>query len=1141
MVCSVYPIKDAGVASDYYSQTDDYYREAGHAPTAWAGRGAEALGLRGEVSTTQAKALLEGRLPNGEKVGGEKHRPGYDATFSAPKSVSVAAYIHGDSRLIAAHDEAVKAAIQYIERETAATRIRERGQVRTEGTGNFVVATFRHDTNREAELQLHTHGVIMNTTQSADGRWRAIESKPIFRLQKEAGAVFRATLARGCEKIGWTIEKTVEGGEPSFELAEISKAERDLFSSRSKQIEAELAKIGKTRETATAEERQIAALNTRQGKQEFDRAELLKEWQEKFAAAGFRAIDPPQSRQITDGEYQKRANAAVKDAVEHLSEREARFTGRQIAAEARKIGMGKIDDRDIETSISRAVGRGALVERETRQFDAITGQKTELAGYTTRETMQVERQMLAFANAAVGAVQPAMSREQADEAIRIQETKPGSYDFNQAQRDATRAVLAGSDRITLVQGYAGTAKTTSVLAASSAAFRAQGYEVVALAPTQSAAKTLGKAIGSESNTVASFINKKPEVSERPRVYIVDEASMLSTRDMEKLLVRTQSSRLVMVGDVSQLGSVEAGAAFRQLQADSGLKTQVLDEIVRQRNEELRQAVYDTIRGDAQAALEKVEVRELATRAERVQAIASDYTSFSREERDKTIIIAPGRDDRREINDAVRTELKTRGELGESRQYEVLDRIDMTKQEARRAESYAVGYRLQAGRDYKSIGVGKGEYANVVAADINKNRLTIETADGKRHDIDPSKYTKFQANETRKIEIAVGDRLANRENTDKMKNGTILHVEKVTDKQVHARDDSGKLHKLDMSEAHKLDHAYAQTGHESQGRTCDRVMVHGESTRTNLMNQQNAYVAISRAKDSATIYTDSREKLAQQIERETGQKETALKGGERPQPEKQADRQADKQPEHQPDRQDDSQTDRQPDRQRDPEHQPQPGDRAPTPAGKAPDHRTGEERRHDGELAAKALKTKGQIPQPAKIAGAIEKGKAKWEFDSKGERYLSYTNGKTYHQELHGRVREVKLRQAKTLGMTTKAARIVDRKLEVFGIRTSIKIGEKVVVGRDTAKQKAFGRDRDELRGRIQSKETGGAGKLWAKAQDKLMGKLNAEGWRGASTQESIRAKLSAAIETRSMRGEARDKLEAKVKEGKAATDRDFER
>lgn len=874
MVCSVQAIKSAGAASAYYSQTDDYYRDAGHAPTAWAGKGAEALGLRGEVSTAQAEAMLEGRLPNGERVGGDDHRPGWDATFSAPKSVSVAAYVHCDDRLIAAHDSAVREAIRFLERETAATRIREGGEVRTEATGNLVVATYRHDTSRDAEPQMHTHCVIANITQSADGRWRSLESKPLYRLQTEAGAVYRAALARECERLGYTIEKTQEGKHPSFELREISKAEREMFSSRSRQVEAELEKMGLTRETATPEQKQVAVLNTRQAKQEIERGALLHEWREQARAAGHDIDRRPQAREIGAREYARRADEAVRGAVSHLSERETRMSERQIVTEARKIGMGKIDDHDIRAAIERAAERRDLARTTTRQFDSITGQKQQQAGFTTKDARETEKRMLAHADRAAGAARPVLSAGEAERTIKAQEEKTG-FKFNEAQRDATRAVLSGSDRITLVQGYAGTAKTTSVLAASAAAFRERGYEVIALAPTHSAAKTLGDSIKAESQTVAKFLNSRHEHSQQPRVYIVDEASMLSARDMEKLLSRTQDGRLIMVGDVKQLGSVEAGAAFRQLQTESKLKTQVLDQVVRQRNQELKQAVYDAIRGDARAALGKVEVRELETREQRVHAIARDYTSFSREERQKTIIIAPGRDDRREINDAVRAELKARGELGEGRMVQTLDRKDLTKQEASRAASYAVGDHLQAAREYQSLGLRKGESARVVSVDVDKNRLTIENSKGEQKTIDPSRFTKLQAYEARQMEVAPGDRIVNRENTDTLKNGAVLRVEKIDGNHIHARDDAGKLHKLDTREAHKLDHGYAQTAHEAQGRTCKNVLIHGESNRVNLQNQQNAYVALSRATDNAVVYTDSREKLADQIERESGQKETAL--------------------------------------------------------------------------------------------------------------------------------------------------------------------------------------------------------------------------------------------------------------------------
>lgn len=874
MVCTVSATKTAGVAAEYYSQTDDYYRDRGHAPTQWQGQGAEALGLRGEVTPCQAEAILSGLLPDGQRVGGDDHRPGWDATFSAPKSVSVAAYIYGDDRLIAAHDRAVAAALEYIEREVAATRIRTDGQVRTEATGNIIAATYRHDVSREGEPDLHTHGVIANITQSQDGQWRSLESRPLYRIQTEAGAVYRASLARDCELLGWDTEKTKAGDHPSFELRAVSVAERELWSSRSKQIERELEKMGLTRATATPEQKQAAALATRQSKDKIDRDNLLSAWREQSKQVGHEVPALPQAREIDARVYRERAERAVRDAVEHLSERESRYTERQIVSEARKIGMGEIDDRDIKSAVARLAVSGELMATQTRQHDVITGQKSVQAGYTTRGAQQAERHMLDTASRAAGAVRPAMTIEAAQDAIRAQEEKTG-FGFNPAQRAATEALLTGTDRITLIQGYAGTAKTTSVLAASAAALRQQGYEVVALAPTHSAAETLGAAVGAEGQTVAKYLASRPTPVERPTIYMVDEMSMLSARDMDKLLSRTQDGRLAGVGDVIQLGSVGAGAAFRQLQSSSGLQTQVLDQIVRQKNDQLRDAVYDALKGDVQSALNKIDVRELDTREGRVQAIASDYTSMSAADRDATIIIAPGRDDRRQINDAVREQLAARGELGESVHITALDSRDMTAVERRRAGSYSVGDRVQAGRDYQSLGLKKGDMARVVAVDVDRNRLTLETVTGERKIIDPSRVTKLQAFEQRDMAVAVGDRVVNRANTDKLKNGTALTVEKIHNGQIHARDDAGKLHKLDASAALRVDHGYAQTAHESQGRTCKNVLVHAESTRTNLQTQQNMYVALSRATDRAQIYTDDREALSAQIERETGQKETAL--------------------------------------------------------------------------------------------------------------------------------------------------------------------------------------------------------------------------------------------------------------------------
>ena len=200
---------------------------------------------------------------------------------------------------------------------------------------------------------------------------------------------------------------------------------------------------------------------------------------------------------------------------------------------------------------------------------------------------------------------------------------------------------------------------------------------------------------------------------------------------------------------------------------------------------------------------------------------------------------------------------------------------MTAQEAGRATSYAVGDRVVGQRDYRSLGCNKNESLAVVRVDVDKNRITVQNARGEQHEIDPRRYAKLQAYAPGELEVAAGDRLVVRENTDKLKNGATLTVERVDEKLIYARDADRRLHTLDVSRENKLDHAYAQTAHEAQGRTCDRVLVHGESQRVNLQTQQNVYVALSRAKETAVVYTDSRERLAEQIGRESGQKETAL--------------------------------------------------------------------------------------------------------------------------------------------------------------------------------------------------------------------------------------------------------------------------
>lgn len=370
-------------------------------------------------------------------------------------------------------------------------------------------------------------------------------------------------------------------------------------------------------------------------------------------------------------------------------------------------------------------------------------------------------------------------------------------------------------------------------------------------------------------------------------------------------------------------------------------------------------------------------------------------------------------------------------------------------------------------------------------------------------------------------FAAGDRVITLQNDKSLqvKNGQTWTVTEARDgKLTLKRDDDGRELKISDKQYKHIDHAYSATVHKSQGVTIDRAHVVHDSA---MSDRSLSYVAASRHresmtynhtsaqadelekgmsrardKDSSTDYQDSRRELdearAEFAEAKAGF-EQAEKHGEGDAKDRATERFANaiqtlNAVENRMDR-----------------------------------SRTTDERRRDAELARRALETKGDMPAPAKINHDIEKGKARWQYDSQGERYLAYKNGKTYHEGLHGRVREVQLRQAKTLGMTTKTAVITDRKI------LGMKIGERVIVGRETQFAREVGKDRADLKGRMKDPERGAVGKAWAKVQDKVYQAFNAEGWRKASTQESIRAKLGAAIEGAKIRSDTREKLESIAK------------
>lgn len=913
MVASVFALTSSAQAASYY-EADDYYSEGGVSPSEWQGQGAEVLGLSGEVDHNHFRDLLDGKVA-GEQLGRHysgdgrdgqlEHRPGWDVTLSAPKSVSIMAEVAGDRRLIAAHGEAVKVAMAHVEKHMAATRIRDGGTVAREATGNLVIASFQHGTSRAQDPQLHTHNVVMNATRDEDGAWRSLEPRAIYQLQKQIGAIYRQELAVKVRELGYEIET---GKESMFEIKGVSAEVIGAFSTRSAEIEAALAERGTSRDAASAAEKQMAALDTREAKVAVDHAGLVADWRETASQAGFdtavrlamveraeaKAADP--SHRADMATQAKMADRAVAHAADKLGERQSVFSAAALQEEAGRIGLGKIGYAQIGAAIEAATKQGELIDRIH-----IDRRGAEFAGFTTRQNVETEAKMLRIEAQGRDALAPIASDLAAAKVVASAsvEAERAGHGWNADQRQATGRLLTSRNRVTALQGYAGTAKTTTVLATFAREAKARGVSIVALAPTASAAMVLGEALDTRSDTVARYLlsPERPDPG-RPAVWIVDEASLMSARETARLfdLADKHDARIILVGDVKQLGSVEAGAAFAQLQG-AGMETAKLAEIVRQTNDATKEAVLASIEGDAKKALAALDrgggqIVESADRSTRFSAIAERYAGLDKASRDRTLVIEPSREGRDALTADIRAALTQSGALtGTAVTVESLANKGLTRAEARDPHSYDKGDVVRFTRDYADKGVTRGEAYRVESIDPAKAAIALKSEDGREVDWRLRQWGagEVQAFAPQPMDLKTGDAIRfTRNDRDAGRinggRGEVIAVDAQTRTATiqTARGTTETLN-LDSARDRHIAHAYVDTAFAAQGRTADHVMIHADSKATNLVDQKSFYVGISRAKESATIFTNDRGKLVSAINERAGQVQTATLKAAMPMP------------------------------------------------------------------------------------------------------------------------------------------------------------------------------------------------------------------------------------------------------------------
>jgi conjugative relaxase-like TrwC/TraI family protein len=863
---------------EYTSAAQSYYKQGDEVKGEWQGRLATSLGLSGEVTAQEFSRLSKGHHPqtehqmvrhrdaveyqtaSGKTVKAVEHRAGWDATFSAPKSVSLTALVGGDDRVREAHAAAVTVALNELEKYTHA---RIGGNNPAENTGKFIAAKFEHDTARPvdgyAAPQLHTHAVIFNVTERADGSTRALQERPFFESKQFATAVYQSELMYRLRDLGYEIEPGKSGAP---EVKGYSQSYLDASSLRSQQIKEEMERSGVSGPRAA----QIAAHSTRDKKQTLTREEVLEAHRKVAAEFGNQprqVVQEARERAQTqerNPDRATRAKEAITYARDSLFEREAVADERLIFRDALRRGMGETTYAEVRADFEARRQRGDLRSVEVAKY--ASGRS-----FTTPETIAAERANIAHVVAGKNTVQPIMSAELAQDQAR-------SRGFlNDTQRRVIEEVLNSTDRIHGLQGRAGSGKTT-VLASIREGAEKSGYTIEGFAPTSRASAQL-REVGIDATTLQSFLargDNHPSASPELRhLYMLDESSLASTRQMRAFLDKLNpNDRVLVIGDTSQHQGVDAGKPFEQMQ-DAGMRTSQLDHIMRQKAPELLKAVEELAKNNTQQGIDMLasqgRITEITDRQERIAAIAKDYAA----QPENTIVVSPDNRSRQQINEAVRAELLDKGALASDGQTfrTLTHRSDMTGADRTWAARYNTGDVLQYTTGSKAEGIKRDSFATVRSVDARANTLTVELENGSNVTYDPRRLRGVQVFRETDREFATGDRIqmtsTNRElgvaNRDL---GTITSIE---NGQMAVRMD-GKAERtisFDTAEFRQFDHGYAVTSHSSQGLTAGRVLAHFDTDGArSLINTRLAYVAISRASEDARVYTNNAETLGQRL-------------------------------------------------------------------------------------------------------------------------------------------------------------------------------------------------------------------------------------------------------------------------------------
>jgi conjugative relaxase-like TrwC/TraI family protein len=911
----------------YYQQENYYTKEESTEFSNWAGAGAKEAGLEGTVEPKRFEKLLYGKdseLAFPERAGG-KRRAGIDLTFSAPKSISIQGLVYGDDRLIHAHREAVQEALEFVEQNYAAYRAgpKKAREVRI-GSG-LVVAQFEHDTSRLKDPQLHTHNVVLNRVVDDEGKARAMHNDLLFRDSKLIGLLYQNSLAMKVRRLGYDIRQNRNG---TFELDGYSDEALRVFSKRREQLE----KLGVTtqksaRELVYKDRKAKEGPQTRKALVSGWRKEAsdsglsrLKAKKSTTAKPRLDATNVVDSaiRQASERDAifrrQKVLEAALSATLGHhsLHELEAAIrlqVGKELIstksgdwttksalaseAEVRGLvadGIGKHAPLALNSEILQRVDRLKSIKADSAIKAVEALRASAESGLPGASSLREHLGLLDSALKMGKRIQPRELHRIRDDIssslqnlarpqkqARISELMaPLEREFQSATRGQTDAIartLSSKDQVIIWEGVAGAGKTFSMRQIVDASVQS-GFEVRGLAPSATAAIQLAKDAGISAATLQSHLLAREKVTAgaKGKMWIVDEAGMVSSKDMLALLRKANlhDARVLLVGDTRQLSPIDQGNPFLDLQRNTSTTRAVLNESVRQKDKNLRDAVARMNVGKVDEALKHLSdsMTFRSTAKGRLNFALSKYLALSEKERESTLILARTNAERGEATRLIREALKAHDVLRNETTLETFERVDLPAEKMRFTAAYAVGDLVVPNRTYRTLGLEKDETYEVLAKD--DRTISLANAKGVTR-VDVAMHNAFSVHRPLQIAVAEGDRMIWNRNvkTKDQMNNRAFQVVRVEGDEVLIRTESGEVRSLDRKERQFAEHAWVMTVHKAQGQTRDKViqLVDAKTLKKDLL------VGVTRAVNEVALVASSADALKAQA-RQDAMKKTA---------------------------------------------------------------------------------------------------------------------------------------------------------------------------------------------------------------------------------------------------------------------------